>query len=77
MIKPEMIPDAVAHIAYEAYYDTAGDNPTMSDEDIMKHAISAALAAWPGVNVEDHAWAGYGGSILILPLHTANPNAES
>ena len=47
MLKPYQIPDAIARIADEAYYDTAGDNPTMSDEDVMKHAIAAALNAWP------------------------------
>ena len=48
MIKPEMIPDEVARLADEAYYDIAGDNPTISDELAMKHAIAAALNAWPG-----------------------------
>lgn len=48
MLEAEQIPDAVARLADEAYYDTAGHNPTMSDEDIMKHAIAAALNAWPG-----------------------------
>lgn len=66
MLKAEHIPDAVARLADEAYYDTAGDNPTMSDEDIMKHAIAAALNAWEGMiqmhhpREQQHA--------LILPL---------
>ena len=49
MLKAEQIPDEVARLADEAYYDIAGDNPTMSDDDIMKHAIAAAIIAWPGM----------------------------
>lgn len=55
LIKPDMIilptsvPDEVARLADETYYDIAGDNPTISDELAMKHAIAAALNAWPGV----------------------------
>lgn len=75
MLKAEQIPDAVARLADEAYYDTAGDNPTMSDEDIMKHAIAAALNAWPGKDI-----VGYGppfyGIDLILPLPPAGETNE-
>ncbi len=48
MIKPEQITDEVAGLADKAYYDIAGDNPTMSDWDIMKHAIAAAINGWQG-----------------------------
>jgi hypothetical protein len=59
-----MIPDEVARLADEAYYDIAGGNPTISDELAMKHAIAAALNAWPG-----RALAGYAGEAChILPL---------
>ena len=51
MLKAEQVPDEIARLADEAYYDTAGDNPTMSDEDIMKYAIAAAINAWPGVGI--------------------------
>lgn len=67
MLKAEQIPDAVARLADEAYYDTAGDHPTMSDEDIMKHAIAAALSAWPGMRVDDtFRWV----TEVVLPLPT-------
>lgn len=80
MLKAEQIPDAVARLADEAYYDTAGDNPTMSDEDIMKHAIAAALNAWPMAKTETREVLNFGNNIdgpivstnrvpfLILPL---------
>jgi hypothetical protein len=43
MIRPEEIPDEVAIIADEAYYDTP---LTMPDHMIMKTAIAAALNKW-------------------------------
>ena len=64
MLKANQIPDAVARMADEAYYDTAGENPTMSDEDIMKHAIAAALSAWPEMSARPT----FGPSRIILPL---------
>ena len=64
MIRADMIPDEVACLADEAYYDIAGENPTMSDEDIMKHAIAAALNAWPGMDCRPT----FGPSRIILPL---------
>ena len=71
MLKADQIPDAVARLADEAYYNTAGDNPTMSDEYIMKHAIAAAINAWPGMHI--HEWqrpwlGGMSGTDIILPL---------
>lgn len=67
MLKADQIPDEVARLADEAYYDTAGENPTMSDENIMKHAIAAALNAWPGAARHDFAHAD-GEECIILPL---------
>lgn len=46
MIRPEEIPDEVAIIADNAYYDIGGLDATMSDKDIMKYAIAAALNNW-------------------------------
>ncbi len=43
MIRPEEIPDEVAIIADEAYYDTP---LTIPDHMIMKTAIAAALNKW-------------------------------
>ena len=68
MLKPEQVPDEVARIADEAYYDTAGDNPTMSDEDVMKRAISAALNAWTGAAVCHYTIGDDEGYEMILPL---------
>lgn len=79
-IQPHQISDAIARIADEAYYDTAGDNPTMSDEDIMKHAIAAALNAWPMATTENREVLNFGNNIdgpivsakrvpfIVLPL---------
>ena len=44
---------------------TAGDNPAMSDEDIMKHAIAAAINAWPGFHIGAKATIA---PYIILPL---------
>lgn len=77
MIRTDQISDALARIADEAYYDTAGDNPTMSDEDIMKHAIAAALNAWPGMDYQPGAmvtktWRDPGKIILPLPKEASD-----
>lgn len=66
MLKAKQIPDEARAAAKKAYFNS----PHLSWQDAIDVALVAMLAAWPGVNVEDHAWAGYGGSILILPLPT-------
>lgn len=68
MLKAEQIPDEVARLADEAYYDIAGDNPTMSDDDIMKHAIAAAINAWPRMLLK------LDGRYALLPLPQENKN---
>jgi hypothetical protein len=65
MINPDMIPDEAVEAAERTYRTVP---LYTSHVDAIRAAIAAALAAWPGANVEDHAWAGYGGSILVLPL---------
>lgn len=62
MIRPEEIPDEVAIIADEAYYDIGGLDATMSDENIMKYAIAAALNKWLDMEI------GHKYTVLTLPL---------
>lgn len=68
MITAEQITDEVARIADEAYYDAGGNNTTMSFEDIMKHAIAAAINAWPGAALSQRIHPTIGPRRITLPL---------
>lgn len=74
MIKPEQIPDEV----WQAARLELVDGPIREDwEDRYRHAIAAALNAWPGMYTEDETM--YGkviGKTIFLPLPEQETRGE-
>jgi hypothetical protein len=68
----KLIPDEVVQATRDNMLYNDGWNPPL---DVVRAALAATLAAWPGVQHEQRKeWGKH--SRLILPLKTETPNAE-